>query len=162
RLALAAALRAAGRGDDADAEERRAIELWEAKGATLLVERTRRTDAPVAATTAPPQPRSAPGTRRRLASNRATEASVALNAAIARSVAGWNGPLEPDRLATTMAPLIECVDHRSLHLWSSHGADEFLGQWRGQIDLATGSAVRHDDVLALAPDILLVRQTYSG
>ena len=42
RLALAAALRAAGRGGEADAEERRAIELWEAKGATLLAERARR------------------------------------------------------------------------------------------------------------------------
>ena len=39
RLALAAALRAAGRGAEADAEEQRAIELWEAKGATLLAER---------------------------------------------------------------------------------------------------------------------------
>src|SRR6185503_14164329 len=38
RLALAAALRAAGRNDDAAAEERRAKELWEAKGATLLAE----------------------------------------------------------------------------------------------------------------------------
>ncbi len=42
RLALAAALRAAGRGAEADAEERHAIELWEAKGATLLAERARR------------------------------------------------------------------------------------------------------------------------
>jgi class 3 adenylate cyclase/tetratricopeptide (TPR) repeat protein len=44
RLALGAALRAAGRGAEADAEERRAIELWEAKGATLLAERAARTD----------------------------------------------------------------------------------------------------------------------
>jgi hypothetical protein len=48
RLALAAALRAAGRSGDADAEERRAIELWEAKGATLLVERAGREAGPVA------------------------------------------------------------------------------------------------------------------
>src|SRR5262249_41969161 len=41
RLALAATFRAAGRRDEADAEERRAIELWEAKGATVLVERAR-------------------------------------------------------------------------------------------------------------------------
>jgi tetratricopeptide (TPR) repeat protein len=39
RLALAAALRAAGRGAEADAEDRHAIELWEAKGATLLADR---------------------------------------------------------------------------------------------------------------------------
>jgi class 3 adenylate cyclase/tetratricopeptide (TPR) repeat protein len=42
RISLATALRAAGRHAEADAEERRAIELWEAKGATLLVDRTRR------------------------------------------------------------------------------------------------------------------------
>jgi len=42
RLALTAALRAAGRGAEADEEERRAIELWDAKGATVLAERARR------------------------------------------------------------------------------------------------------------------------
>jgi class 3 adenylate cyclase len=83
RLALAAALRAAGRGKDADAEERRAIDLWKAKGATLLVERMRRADAPVAATTAAPPPLAAPGPRRRIVSNRASEALVAFNAAMA-------------------------------------------------------------------------------
>src|SRR5204862_420060 len=36
RVALATALRAAGRADDAAREQRRAVELWEAKGATLL------------------------------------------------------------------------------------------------------------------------------
>ena len=41
RSALATALRAAGRTAEADAEERRAIELWEAKGATLLADRAR-------------------------------------------------------------------------------------------------------------------------
>src|SRR5262249_61711208 len=46
RLALAAALRAAGRGTEAAAEEARAIELWEAKGATLLAERARREPRP--------------------------------------------------------------------------------------------------------------------
>ena len=39
RHALAVVLRAAARAEDADAEEGRAIELWEAKGATLLAER---------------------------------------------------------------------------------------------------------------------------
>jgi len=83
RLALAAALRAAGRGGDARAEERRAIELWEAKGATLLVERTRRAEAPVAAATGAPPPAVAPRPRRRIVANRASEALVAFNAAMA-------------------------------------------------------------------------------
>jgi class 3 adenylate cyclase len=50
RMALAAALRAAG-GRDADgaaAEEARAIELWEAKGATVLAERARRAEGTTA------------------------------------------------------------------------------------------------------------------
>ncbi|HTO07323.1 MAG TPA: nuclear transport factor 2 family protein [Myxococcota bacterium] len=42
RRALATALRAAGRGAEADAEDARAVELWEAKGATLLAERAGR------------------------------------------------------------------------------------------------------------------------
>lgn len=40
RLSLAAALRAGGRIAEADAEQRRAVELWEAKGASMLVGRT--------------------------------------------------------------------------------------------------------------------------
>src|SRR5262249_35014940 len=42
RLSLAAALRAAGRDAEADVEEARAVELWEAKGATLLAGRAGR------------------------------------------------------------------------------------------------------------------------
>ena len=41
RMALAAVLRASGRFDEAGAEQKRAIELWGAKGATLLTERVR-------------------------------------------------------------------------------------------------------------------------
>src|SRR6185295_2053519 len=46
RVALAAALRAAGRSGEAGAEKRRAIELWDAKGATVLAERARREEGP--------------------------------------------------------------------------------------------------------------------
>jgi class 3 adenylate cyclase len=45
RRALAAALRAARKDTEADAEEARAIELWEAKGAAVLADRTRRSAA---------------------------------------------------------------------------------------------------------------------
>jgi ketosteroid isomerase-like protein len=48
RLAFAAALRAAGREREANAEERRANELWEEKGATLLAERARNKDVSAA------------------------------------------------------------------------------------------------------------------
>jgi class 3 adenylate cyclase/ketosteroid isomerase-like protein len=43
RMAAAAALRAAGRSSEADAEERRARELWQEKGATLLQEHSEAT-----------------------------------------------------------------------------------------------------------------------
>ena len=56
RLALAVALRAAGRDLEADAEEGRAAELWEAKGATLLAERR----SPAAALVAPAVEAAAP------------------------------------------------------------------------------------------------------
>ncbi len=66
RASLAVALRAAGRDGEADAEERRAVELWEAKGATLLVERARRAVGRVAEPLrrAPEAPEPARSTRR--------------------------------------------------------------------------------------------------
>lgn len=82
-------------------------------------------------------------------------------AATARTVAVWNGSIDVDRVAATTAPSMECVDHRSLNLWTARGAEEFFAQWRGQLDLATGS-VRYDDVLAAAPHALLVHQTFFG
>src|SRR5262249_48231838 len=44
-------------------------------------------------------------------------------AATARSVAAWNGLIDPERLASVMAPSIECVDRRSLYTWSARGVD---------------------------------------
>jgi len=81
RSALAVALRAAGRTSEADAEEQRAIELWEAKGATLLVERARagRPD-PADARVASDSIESAPA-RRRVRENAASKAGARLQAA---------------------------------------------------------------------------------
>src|SRR5262245_12946204 len=85
RLALATVLRAAGRHGDAAAEETHAIELWEAKGATLLVERTRREvgravrESPARDARAEP-PRTA---RRRVSSNAASALAARLDAAVA-------------------------------------------------------------------------------
>jgi tetratricopeptide (TPR) repeat protein len=63
RLALSVALRAAGRPTEAAAEEARAADLWEAKGATVLAARVRRAPATGdAATGAATRP--APGARR--------------------------------------------------------------------------------------------------
>ncbi len=84
RLALAAALRAAGRGAEADAEEKRAIELWEAKGATLLVERARREVEPIAqADRAPEDHAETHAVRRRVRPNAATANLTGFDAAVA-------------------------------------------------------------------------------
>ncbi len=85
RLALAAALRASGRGAEAAAEEARATSLWEAKGATLLVERARREGAHAVEPVAPaPVMRvaSARAVRRRVRENAATAAFARLEAAV--------------------------------------------------------------------------------
>ncbi len=77
RLALAAALRAAGRGGEADAEERRAHELWEAKGATLLTERARNEGAIASTATAPiGDPRAVSRARRRRVGSNPVTASL--------------------------------------------------------------------------------------
>jgi tetratricopeptide (TPR) repeat protein len=83
RLALAAALRAAGRADEADAEEKRAIELWDAKGATVLAERARlgRVDQAKRALDDPAAP--ARPVRRRAAANGATAFAARTEAVIA-------------------------------------------------------------------------------
>jgi class 3 adenylate cyclase/tetratricopeptide (TPR) repeat protein len=81
RLALATALRAAGRSAEADAEERRALELWEAKGATLLAERAGGMvrALPVGRT----HEEHAPSVRRRVRPNAATANLDRFDAAIA-------------------------------------------------------------------------------
>ncbi len=88
RTALAAALRAAGRSAEAAAEEGRAVELWEAKGATLLVERAR---AHVIGREEPKAPEADPAFRgstaprpvRRIQPNRATRYAERIAAAFA-------------------------------------------------------------------------------
>ena len=85
RLALAATLRAAGRGEEAGAEEARAIELWEAKGATLLAERARRRGGRAATGTPPPADRTGPAavSHRRIRPNAATANARRTDAAAA-------------------------------------------------------------------------------
>jgi len=85
RLALAAALRAAGRGGEANAEERRATELWEAKGATLLAERARHgvASVEVVAPNREDHTGAAQTRRRRVRTNAATANASGLDAAVA-------------------------------------------------------------------------------
>jgi hypothetical protein len=83
-------------------------------------------------------------------------------AATARVIALWNGPLDLDSGASALASTIEIVDHRILGTWSARGAEEVLRHWRSQLDLAADAVLRDEDVLALRPDALLTRRTYSG
>src|SRR5262245_28219137 len=83
-------------------------------------------------------------------------------AAIARSVAAIPGPAELDRLAGTLAPTIELVDHRILGTWSAHGAEEFLRHWCSWLKLVDVTIIRFDDILGARPDALLWRATSFG
>ncbi len=100
RLALAAALRAAGRGAEAAAEETRATSLWEAKGATLLAERARREGVRAVPAKSIEVPRPA---NRRVRPNAATANAVRLDAAIAAR--------DTDALPTLFADRLEHHHH---------------------------------------------------
>ncbi|MEO6028521.1 MAG: adenylate/guanylate cyclase domain-containing protein, partial [Candidatus Binatia bacterium] len=104
RLALAAALRAAGRRSEADAEERRAFELWEAKGATVLADQARQRDG-VAQPLVPSAEISAatPSARRPVRENAATRAADEFDAIAAKR--------DFAALATFFADDAECIDH---------------------------------------------------
>src|SRR5262249_17641937 len=106
RLALAAALRAAGRSDEAAAEQARAIELWEAKGATLPAERARRgaTADPAAAPAGPPPPpaaRLAPAAALRAAGGSAEAAAEQARAIELGEAKGATLPAERARRGAT-------------------------------------------------------------
>ena len=74
-------------------------------------------------------------------------------AARARSVAAYVEPIEDlDRLAATLAPLIDYVDHRTIGMESARGAEAVLRVLRTLHEVADNVANRFDDVLALRPD----------
>jgi len=121
-LALAAALRASGERDAADAEEARAIELWEAKGATLLAERARRDlgrIAPAARTEADRVAQARPA-RRRVRPNDATATVARVNAAFAVR--------DGDALAGLLSASMEFIDHTATH--GPFDRQSLLSHWR--------------------------------
>ncbi len=146
RLALAAALRAAGRGGEADAEERRATELWEIKGATLLVERalrsTPREPGRDASARVPPP-------RRRVRPNAAT--------ASAERFAAARVTPDVDALGELLAD-----DHVSVHhpTGTSWGRAEVL-TLVGQIASARDLQFRSEPLATLGDALLLERETSS-
>ena len=121
RLALAAALRAAGRGADADSEERRATELWEAKGATLLAERARRAGAHPSSAAAEPESRgdAERPVPRHIRASRATAAGASLEEVIAAR--------DSDALAALLSDPCVVVHHPTS---VTYGRREQLSTWK--------------------------------
>jgi class 3 adenylate cyclase/ketosteroid isomerase-like protein len=147
RASLAVALRAAGRGAEADAEEQRAVELWEGKGATLLVERMRR-EAPSAGAV-----RHSPGPVapvRRVRANAVTRFLERVNAAIRAG--------DFDAVAALHADDVRAVHHRvGLVL----DREELLAWWRLFFG-DRGAAFPAEPIAALGDSLLLYSQTWIG
>ncbi len=118
RLALAAALRAGDRPAEADAEEHRAFELWEAKGVTVLAKRARRvagelqSSPPAVASFAPPPS----AIRRRVTPNAATAWAEAFDAALAKG--------DTAAVAALMHAAVRIVDHPTESTYGRDGAIE--------------------------------------
>jgi class 3 adenylate cyclase len=151
RQALAAALRAAGRGAEAAAEEERAVELWETKGATLLAERARSEGArgvpvertPVVAVTSP-------ATRTPVQKNDATVHISRIDEAVAgrdfQAVSWLLG--ESGAIDHTSGRTLSPESHRELFRWI--------------IERFTDGAVRNEPVATLGPSLALARWREAG
>ena len=107
---------AAGRSDDADAEEARAIELWEAKGATLLAERARGDGRQTVQVDRTSADRAEPThyVRRRVPPNAATAIAARLDAAVAAR--------DADALYALFADHSETVHHPTGATYDRAGA----------------------------------------
>jgi class 3 adenylate cyclase/tetratricopeptide (TPR) repeat protein len=152
RTALAAALRAAGRMAEAAAEDARAIELWEAKGATLLVERARSEGARVVAVERTPaaavaSPRAL---RARVQANHATVHLSRVDEAVAdrdfQAVSWLLG--ESGAIDHTSGRTLSPESHRELFRWI--------------IERFTDAAVRNEPVATLGPSLALARWREAG
>ena len=149
-LALATALRAAGRSAEADAEEARAIELWEAKGATLLAKRARRDSGRLTLGDRPPAERPTPAhSARRVRPNAATENATRLDAAIAAH--------DADVLPTLLADVVEVVHHPTGVVYDRSGA---LDAWYALLG-ATDVTFTHEPVATLGDALALFRTAVS-
>jgi ketosteroid isomerase-like protein len=83
-------------------------------------------------------------------------------AARARSFATQLVRLASERYANTLAPDVECVDHRVLGTWSARGAEAVMRNLGSLPVLAHGISMCIDDVLRLEHDALLVRGQARG
>jgi class 3 adenylate cyclase/tetratricopeptide (TPR) repeat protein len=165
RQALAEVLRTAGRGDDAFAEEVRAIELWEAKGATVLAERARlrpeafggraRRGAGRTAAVEPPLPvvdsaASARPVCRRVEANAATAHTARVCATIAAR--------DADALPALVADGGEVVYHPTR---SVYDMKEALRSWRSLMKARDGTLVL-EPLATLGDSLALCRHLMSA
>src|SRR5262249_39241794 len=154
RRALAAALRAAGRSAEAAAEEQRAIELWDAKGATLLAERARRDiERGVHEERArDDRDRLARPGRRRLQPNAATASTAHLDAAIAAR--------DADAIDGLIADHVEAVSHPGK--WKVIlDRQGWITSWRSLLH-AQEPTCRHEPIATLGESLALCRRSVSG
>jgi class 3 adenylate cyclase/ketosteroid isomerase-like protein len=153
RSALAVALRAAGRGHEAGAEEARAIELWEQKGATLLAERARGGAARVAPAERAPEARVEEPRieRRRVRPNGGTVHADRLNAAIAARDAEVIPALTSAGFEAVMHPTGAILDRR-----------ETLDWWRLFFEEDRGGGFRLEPLGTLGSSLALCRQSWTG
>src|SRR5262249_12096481 len=153
RVALAAALRAADRRDErAAAEEARAIELWEAKGATVLAERARRGAGRVSEVDRSLDDRGEPvhHIRRRVRPNAVTANMARFKAAIAAR--------DVDAIAAHVADGAEVTNHTTGAVYAWQG---FLPTWRSLLR-DPDAMVRQEPLASLGDSLALYRQRISG
>jgi len=146
RLALAAALRAASRGREADAEEQRATELWSTKGATLLSEGARHEsppDGPVAST---PEQDGTTAVHRRVPANTATAYQARFETALAA--------LDFDAIRSLSRDDYQEIDHPT---GSPYGADASLASLQ-RLFRSHDPTYRVEPLATLGPSLLLVRR----
>ena len=151
RMALATALRASGRDPEADVEERRAIELWESKGATLLAEQARRRTGNAAP--APPSaesPAPARPIRRRVRTNDAITYAARLEAVMAAR--------DSDALSSLFDEDFEYVDHPA---GLETGRDGIIETFARLIQASDSFVFRNEPLAALGDSLGLYRGTIS-
>jgi len=158
RTALAVALRAARRGAEADAEERRALELWEAKGATLLFERARH---PSGHLDVPPES----------IGSRAAGASAGVGAPalpVARRIRPNAAQRDAERdfaaIASRDLDALMAAHTGGLHVvhhptGATYGAPEAIAMWRG-LWRTTNLVCRQDVLATLGDSLVLVRRSF--
>jgi len=152
RLALAAALRSAGRAAEADAEVRRAIELWDTKGATVLDERARSDGgraAPVAVPGAAPIA-APPAVRRRVRPNAVTAFWARFDAVFAAG--------DADAIDASFSDSFAEIDHTT---GAGYGRDGALASIH-RLMRSPGAAFRHEALATLGSSLGLVRGLISA